>query len=594
MQAPTPRLEYKNRLVAREKTARLLDKREDRIANLRLAVFALGVAVAWAIWWQGFLHWLWIAFPIACFVALAIWHDRVLRARARARLSVKHFTRCLARVDDLWTGTGVPGIDLAPLNHPYAADLDLFGKGSLFELLCTARTRAGERTLANWLTTPATPAMIKARQEALDELRDRVDLQEELALLGSDLERGVVPDVLVAWAEAPQGFASRFPRRVAYVVGVFNIGALVAWLAFGTGPSILLMGMIAAVILQKVTGGKTRSIVESVNEPCRELDVLAQVLSRFERETFAHGRTTQLQAALKAENERASACIGRLDRLVRWHESRQNQLFAPIALMTMWDVHFAYAFENWRARYGTKVRTWLDALGELEAMCALASYHYERPNDPFPEIEESGAVFAGSDLGHPLLKESGVRNSVHLGEGTRAYIVSGSNMSGKSTLLRTVGINAVLAYAGAPVRATSLRISPMAIGATLRVQDSIQTGDSRFYAEIRRLHQLSEISAGPLPLLFLLDEILHGTNSHDRRIGAEAVLRSFLDAGGIGLVTTHDLALTSSAEQLPGTINVHFEDHIKDGQLAFDYTMRPGVVQKSNALELMRRVGLRI
>jgi DNA mismatch repair ATPase MutS len=206
----------------------------------------------------------------------------------------------------------------------------------------------------------------------------------------------------------------------------------------------------------------------------------------------------------------------------------------------------------------------------------------------------SGAVFEGQQLGHPLLPAAGmVRNDVHLTSDRQLLVVSGSNMSGKSTLLRTVGINAVLALAGAPVRAASLRISPLAIGATLRIQDSLQEGRSRFYAEITRIRELADLARGPVPLLFLLDELLHGTNSHDRLIGAAGVLRSFLDRGAIGLITTHDLALTAVADELsPRAANVHFEDWLEGNDIRFDYRMKSGPVTRSNAIALMRAVGL--
>jgi DNA mismatch repair ATPase MutS len=230
----------------------------------------------------------------------------------------------------------------------------------------------------------------------------------------------------------------------------------------------------------------------------------------------------------------------------------------------------------------------------MEALSALASYAYEHPDDPFPEFTGDTPWFDGQALGHPLLPEiRSVRNDVRLGAGLRVLIVSGSNMSGKSTLLRTVGTNTVLAMAGAPVRARSLRLSPLAVGASIRVMDSIQGGSSRFYAEITRLRHLVDMTRGPLPLLFLLDELLHGTNSHDRRIGAEAVVRTLVDRGAIGLITTHDLALVHIAEALaPRGANVHFEDHLENGRISFDYRMREGVVEKSNALELMRSIGL--
>jgi DNA mismatch repair ATPase MutS len=230
----------------------------------------------------------------------------------------------------------------------------------------------------------------------------------------------------------------------------------------------------------------------------------------------------------------------------------------------------------------------------MEALAALAGYAYEHPNDIFPEISERGPVFEGRALGHPLLPdERCVRNDLQLGCEPQALVVSGSNMSGKSTYLRTAGCNALLALAGAPVRAESLRISPLAIGASIQIADNLREGTSHFYAEIQRLRGIMDLTAAALPVLFLLDEILHGTNSHDRRIGASAVVRQLVERGCLGLVTTHDLALAKIADELaPRVVNVHFQDHLEDGKMCFDYTLQTGVVSKSNALELMRSVGL--
>jgi DNA mismatch repair ATPase MutS len=286
-----------------------------------------------------------------------------------------------------------------------------------------------------------------------------------------------------------------------------------------------------------------------------------------------------------------------------WLDARRNALFAPVGFALMWSLHFALAIEGWRRREGPRIGPWLEAIGEFEALCALASHAYEHPDDPFAEIcDESGPLYDGEDLGHPLLPEGEcVRNTVRLGgpDGVlpRAWIVSGSNMSGKSTLLRTVGVNAVLAQAGAPVRARSLRISPLRLGATIRIHDSLLGGSSRFYAEISRMKQLMDLADGEAPLLFLLDEILHGTNSHDRRIGATALLFELLRAGAIGLVTTHDLALSEAAgdDDDAGQVeNVHFSDRLEDDRLVFDYKVQPGVVRGSNAIKLMRSVGLRV
>jgi DNA mismatch repair ATPase MutS len=258
----------------------------------------------------------------------------------------------------------------------------------------------------------------------------------------------------------------------------------------------------------------------------------------------------------------------------------------------LYSLQVTFAVESWRRVHGRSVRRWLDALGEIEALSSLAAYCYEHPDDPFAEIvERETPLFEGKELGHPLLAaKTCVRNSVALGEAVQVLLVSGSNMSGKSTFLRTIGINAVLAMAGAPVRARSLKLTRVRLGAAIRVTDSLQQGRSGFYAEITRLRQIMDLAAADPFVLFLADELLHGTNSHDRRIGAEGLIRALLERGAIGVVTTHDLALTSVAD--PHLRNAHFQDELRDGRMVFDYRLQDGVVTKSNALELMRSVGL--
>ena len=275
-------------------------------------------------------------------------------------------------------------------------------------------------------------------------------------------------------------------------------------------------------------------------------------------------------------------------------ESRGNQFFAPLAALLLLGTQLAWAIDAWRRGNGRSLADWTSAVGEFEALVSLAGYAAEHPSDPFPEIAEDGLLFDGDALAHPLIPASrAVANSIRLDAATRVIVVSGSNMSGKSTLLRTVGLAAVLAQAGAPVRGGRLRLSPLEVGATLRIQDSLQEGRSRFFAEITRLRAIVDRTAGPVPVLFLLDELLAGTNSHDRRVGAAAVVGGLVRRGAMGLVTTHDLALAEVAGALGvGAANVHFSDTFVDGEIHFDYRMRPGVVETSNALELMRAIGL--
>jgi DNA mismatch repair ATPase MutS len=277
-------------------------------------------------------------------------------------------------------------------------------------------------------------------------------------------------------------------------------------------------------------------------------------------------------------------------------DSRDNVFVRVAEVFLLWTPHLTLRVEDWRRHSGRAVRRWLAAIGEMEALSSLACHAFEHPADPFPEFLEDGPWLEAEAIGHPLLDERRVvRNDVAIGRTPRLLVVSGSNMSGKSTLLRTLGVNVVLAQAGAPVRARRLRLSALSVGASISISDSLQGGVSRFYAEILRLRQILDLTEKQPPVLFLIDELLNGTNSHDRQIGAAALARELVARGAIGLVTTHDLALAEIAAQLgESAANVHFEDSIADGRIHFDYVMRPGVVRKSNAIELMRSVGLKI
>jgi len=302
----------------------------------------------------------------------------------------------------------------------------------------------------------------------------------------------------------------------------------------------------------------------------------------------------KLAADLAVESRTASERIRRLTRLIELLDSSENMFFRPIAAMLLWNAQFAMAVEAWRNVCGPHIGKWIAAVGEFEALCSLSAYAFERPDATFPRLETEGPLFDAETLRHPLIPAgAAVANDVKLGRETRLWIVSGSNMSGKSTLMRAVGLNAVLAWAGAPVACARLNISPLAIGASMSTHDSLADNRSRFYAEISRLRDVVELARTGHPALFLLDELLSGTNSHDRRIGAEAVVRGLVERGAIGLVSTHDLALAEIASQFGGrAANVHFEDHLEGGEIRFDYRLRQGVVTRSNALELMRAVGL--
>ncbi len=611
MQAGEPSGEYRERLQARETSHASWERWHFHLGNLRAGIFiaALGLGFL-ALSRQLFSAW-WLLLP----AALIFWlGGRLQRSETEQRVlsrAVAFYERSLRRLDGRWAGTGTDGARFIDDHHLYARDLDLFGHASLFELLCAARTRMGEETLAIWLQKPAPPATVAARQEAIRELAPRLNLREDFAVLGEDARTGVHPVELAAWGERESVLdlaTCRIVRWVASIFGAVAAVALVLYAGVGFGTFDLPASAVVAlrVCFLSIAVGlvgvtlrywrRTERVLSEAETAARDLGLFSGVLYRIESERFSSPLLATLRAELETEGWPPSRRIGRLDKLMRLVDSRRNMMVRMIAPFVLWDLHLSCALEEWRRVSGPTMRRWLDAVGEIEALSSLASYHYENPRDVFPEMTGESPYFDSESLGHPLLPhDEVVRNDVSFCSGPQVVVVSGSNMSGKSTLLRTVGINAVLAQAGAPVRARRMRLSPLAIGASIRTMDSLSEGTSRFYAEITRLRAIIECAESEPPVLFLIDEFLHGTNSHDRRIGAEAIVRGLIERGAVGLVTTHDLALAQIADALGlRGENVHFADHLEDGQMRFDYRMRPGVVRKSNAIELMRSVGLQV
>ena len=591
--ALSPSAEYDRRLADRRARIAALDRINLIISNVRLAVAMIGAVLLWMAAVRASISFTWPFVAWLAFAVLAVMHARRLRRFERAQSAERVYLRGLDRISGRWAGTGRDGAAFLD-GHPYAGDLDLFGPASIFELLNTTRTEIGELTLADWLRTPAALPEVRARQAAIDELRPMLDFKEDVAILASESPVGRT-GMLAAWAGAP---AVRFPPALRVALAAcalitIALGFVVyrdviapEWL-FGW---LLLEAGFAALWRRQV-----HQVLHGIDTPERDLGLLADLLARIECEPFTSPRLAALHQTLLTGGIPPSRRIAQLRSLVSWLDSTHNMMFAPIAFVLLLRQQLAIAINRWHAAHGPAVSEWLRAVGEVEALGALATFAYERPEDRFPELVDEGPVYDADALGHPLIApELGVRNDVRLGaNGPRLILISGSNMSGKSTLLRSVGVSVVLALAGAPVAARRLRVSALALGATLHIEDSLQAGHSRFYAEILRIRTIADAARGPIPLLFLLDEILHGTNSHDRRIGAEGIVRALVALGAIGLVTTHDLALTELPAQLGSAgVNMHFEDRLEDGKMIFDYRMRPGVVEHSNALALMRAIGL--
>jgi hypothetical protein len=582
---------YSANLADRGARLARFDALNARIESARLGIGASFLIIAWLCFGPARLSALWLMIPVLGFIALLLYHQRVRGRRILAQRAADYYQAGLNRLNDQWSGKGTSGTRFDVPHHIYGDDLDLFGTDSLYELLCAARTQLGEDILAQWLLAPAPLGAIRARQASIVDLRVRFDFREAMAIDGESLKIDLHPEALDTWARAPNRLDRWWIRWTAPLLAGVAVGAIVSWAVWGLlYPLLAVIAIEAAVVylLRK----PIREAITTVESAFDDLKGLSVLLTRIEAQRFDAAPLVDLQRKLSSHSLNASAALSKLATIVNFVEARRNPILAPFLLLLMYPLQTALAAERWRSIHGAVVHSWLEVLGEFEALLSLTQYSYEQSTDPFPEFLVGAPAFEAAGLGHPLIPAAvRVCNDVAIGSSSRVLLVSGSNMSGKSTLLRTIGINTVLAMAGAPVRATSLRLTPLQIGASIRINDSLHEGSSRFYAEITRLRQLFE--PAPLPLLFLLDELLQGTNSADRRVGAQGLIRAFIRRGSIGLISTHDLALTDIAGLEPGAIeNVHFQDELVDGKLKFDFKLRPGIVTKSNGIELMRSIGL--
>jgi hypothetical protein len=592
---PTPAEEYKQRQQAREMQVAHFERLHLRFGNLRLLIVVVTLIAAWfSLHNEAFSPW-WLLAGLATFLVIAILHAKVLRNRSCAERAVAFYRKGLARIGDRWISTGQTGERIDTHSSLYATDLDLFGPASLFELLSLARTRMGEDTLAAWLLSPSPVADIKLRQVAVAELRPYLDLREDIAILGEDLKVGVHPEALTQWAEAPNQLKQQPLRWISFFLSLASVATVIYWAKMGEKTPFFIALILASIITASLRK-RTAEVFHSTEHVLKDLQLLSSLLACLEREQFKSPRLQALRTDLFSHHLAGSQAIGRLRTIVEYINALENPIMRALNVPLLYGVQVAFAAEAWRNAHGTAVRSWLRAIGEAEALLSLSAYSYEHPADPFPEFVEGPPCFSATELGHPLIPAAKcVRNNISVCGETKVLLISGSNMSGKSTLMRSVGINTVLAMAGAPVRAQHLQLTPLQIGASILINDSLQEGSSRFYAEITRLRHICDLAEQRPPVLFLLDELLQGTNSKDRLIGAEGVVRALLDSGAIGLISTHDLALTNIGEQRDNRLhNVHLQDEIEDGKMKFDFKLQDGVVTKSNGIELMRLIGLKV
>jgi len=594
----TPAEQYRILLGAREQQAEQLDRQDHWLSRARGVVFLSGLCVLAATTTELQISPYWLLPPTGVFLLLIVIHTRILTRLNRTRRAVQYYRDASDRLDHRWQGCGADGGRYLQTDHMYSDDLDMFGHGSLFQLINCARTRLGEDTLAAWLQAPANPTQIRMRQTAVECLRHRGDLREKCAMLDAKVHQGLDQNHLIAWAQESPHPVSLKIRLTAIAFALAASATLGGWLLTDLGYLPLLVVLLFQIPFLFVFRNQIKRVAQTMDQASSGLAILSQMLTLIEDEQFAEGYLRTIRTRLDVDDHCPSRSIRQLENLVQsLNNSLQNQFFVPIALLLCLPIQLVHRIEIWRKHVGSHIPEWMATVGEFEALIAFSGYAFERPADVFPEITEDDLCLEATAVGHPLIPtEQCVRNDVRLDAQQQLILISGSNMSGKSTLLRTTGVNVILALAGAPVCAERLRVCPMQVATVMRISDSLQDGTSLFYAVISRLKSVVELTgASALPLLFLLDEILQGTNSHDRRVGTEGIIQKLLSHSAIGLITTHDLALTEIVNDLhPRAINQHFADDLSEGQMTFDYRIHPGVVQKSNALALMRLMGLEV
>jgi hypothetical protein len=516
----------------------------------------------------------------------------------------------VARVERRWADLPAPAPTpaRAGTEHPYARDLDLYGRVSLRSLMGPVATPMGHATLDGWLLEPSLATMVRARQEAVRELAARHDLRETTAVEAALLEPvdDAVLGRFLAWLVEPPAVRGSLLGRARWALPGATL--LLAGLDLaGLFPAV---GWVTTLIVQAAVAWRAAPPLHAsfarASSGSPGLRRYHHLLARWEGADVSAPLLTELVGRLRADQaERpASDVLAGLARLLDAADARLQAMLHPVlAVGVLWDLHVAARLEDWRRGEGLAAPAWLEALGELEALSALATVAADHPGWGWPRLEAlEPPVVRARQLGHPLLaEERGVRNDVEVGPPGTVLLVTGSNMSGKSTLLRSVGAAVVMARAGAPVCAEAFDLPPVTLFTSMRVEDSLEEGVSLFMAELRRLRSL--LDAAPAadaldgdPLLYLIDEMLHGTNSQERQAAGRRVMRHLLRRRALGAVTSHDLDLHRHPEVEAAARLVHFQEAVSEREgppgLSFDYRLREGLATTRNALLLAERMGI--
>jgi hypothetical protein len=593
---------------------------DGRFAWIRLGVVLAGSALFLLALGPGSVAWRWavVLLSLAVFIFVVYLHRRLDRARQKARLRREWTAAQLARLAQDWDHLPLALVEEIPglANHPFAIDLDLLGERSLHRLIDTAVSLGGSRRLRTWLleTQPDAAGTLK-RQRLVRALGPHAGFRSQLALhsaLAAGTDTGKTAgsssprwdgDRLLAWFQGQELETASLTPVLALLFGLAFLNmALFLLNLFGLLPPYWGLSLLVYFAVYGTRFSAARQLFDQAYELRSILMRLQAVLLFLEGYHFPSG---SLLEPLLAPFQCRPACPSRLLRSVEWVLGAGGLQNNPIAwfffnLLVPWDLFFAARLQGLKKRLKAQLPAWLEALYELEALNSLANYAYLNPEFAFPQLLEldgggDRSLFSAQGLGHPLIPDAQrVTNDFSLQVLGEMVIISGSNMSGKSTFLRTLGVNLCLAYAGGPVAANAMALIPLRLFTCIHISDSLSDGISYFYAEVRRLKALLDALQGDhaTPLFYLIDEIFRGTNNRERQIGSQAYVRSLAGANGVGVISTHDLELVHLADDRAQVRNLHFREQIQAGRMVFDYRLRLGPCPTTNALKIMQAAGL--
>ena len=611
----TPSEFYQQRVNEFSAVEKRLTARERLVTQLRVATFLAAVALfivgrnnpAGTAWYIGG------GLLLACFVAAVFVHEHIRRQIRRYGILRAINEQALARLHRDWGHIPEPAVAVPPACQALADDLDLFGHASLFQLLCAANTPIGRDTLRDWLLEGASVEDIRRRQQAVAELAPHLGMRQTLDLEGQLLaNQGQAMTRFLQWAEdAPWLTGNRqllwLLRAMSTTVPALGLLIVLKVISLEAGAIAILAAMTLNIIATAYVGGKVHGTFESVSLRYNETGRYASMFQLM----YSMPDSSPALKAIKGDVTNLGGGVlhgmRHLQHIVRLALIRHSAMlfifvYLPLQVVLLYDIHILSLLEAWQAKVGAYSRRWFAALGNLEALSSLAGLAHDNPGWAMPEVEESAMTFEAAAMGHPLLPDtSRVANDVEIGPRGTFLLVTGSNMSGKSTLLRSVGVNATLAMAGGPVCAARLTLPLVALTTSMRLRDSLESGVSFYMAELLRLKRIVEqardaAGRNERTLVYLLDEILMGTNSKERHIAVVRVMEHLLRHDAIGAISTHDLDLATSPALADRCSCVHFRETLHDEQaekiMTFDYRLREGIATTSNALKLLEIVGL--